>query len=329
MLKGGGKSIGKELKISCIKRNSATASFLSRVLRKETYWVEQITFLLNMLPKIIRHKPAVIYYSDFVLGTYLWHLRRFLKFKYKLLFSNGAPNGPPFKTEDHVQQLLPLYVADAIAKGTPANKMTLLPYALQLNVRDNLNRINTNTELRKRLRLPLDKKIIISVGAINSYHKRMDYVVNEFAKLNQQDYYLLLLGQVYQQSESIIKLAEDKLDKNSYSFKQVNSEEVADHLSASDYFILASLSEGLPRVLLEALGNGLIPIVHDYEVTRQTLGNYGIFKDLTKENTLAAAISEVQKKNYNRGDIINFAYQTYSWDSLSSEYLKMINNLIA
>src|SRR5471030_1017006 len=91
LLKGGGKSIQKEFKIPCVKRNSAFARFLSRITKKERYWIEQFTFLFGMLPSLIKYEPSVIYYSDFILGTFLFHLRRFFKFKYKLLFSNGAP----------------------------------------------------------------------------------------------------------------------------------------------------------------------------------------------------------------------------------------------
>src|ERR1700750_581633 len=76
LLKGGGKSTGKEIKISCIKRNTSLASFIDRITRKGTYWVEQFTFLIGMLSSIARYKPAVIYYSDFILGTYLWHVRK-------------------------------------------------------------------------------------------------------------------------------------------------------------------------------------------------------------------------------------------------------------
>lgn len=328
LLKGGGQSEGKELKISCVQRNSPRAVFLSNIFKKETYWIEEFTFFINMITKIIKYKPSVIYYSDFILGTFLFHLRRFFKFKYKLLFSNGAPNGPPFKTENHVQQLLPLYVTDSIVKGTPADKMTLLPYAIKLNVQENLDRISKSKEIRKRLDLPLDKKIIISVGAINSYHKRMDYVVNEFSKLDQEAYYLLLLGQIHEESEAIIDLAAQKLDKKNYAFKQVNSEEVPVYLAASDIFMLASLSEGLPRVLLEALSNGLTPIVHDYNVTRQTLGKYGVFKDMTETNILTKAINDVENNNYEKVDIINFAWETYSWENLSKKYTKMIYDLI-
>ena len=107
LLKGGGIKNENEIRIPCMQRNSKVSKFLHRITSKEPYYFEQLSFFWGMLFRIIKYKPAVIYYSDFILGTWLWHFRRILKFEYKLLFSNGAPNGPPFSRMDHVQQLLP------------------------------------------------------------------------------------------------------------------------------------------------------------------------------------------------------------------------------
>ena len=132
LLKGGGKSDGLEIKIPCVKRGGRLNGLIFDITKKEKYWVEQLTFFFGMIPSIIKHKPKVIYYSDFILGTFLWHLRRFFKFKYKLLFSNGAPNGPPFTSMDHVQQLLPVYANLAIEQGvSPSMQTLLLPMVLE------------------------------------------------------------------------------------------------------------------------------------------------------------------------------------------------------
>ena len=327
LLKGGGKSERHQIKIPCIKRNSKAANGLSKLLKKEKYWIEEFTFLLGMIPTLIKHKPSVIYYSDFILGTFLWHFRRFAKFKYKLLFSNGAPNGPPFKTEDHVQQLIPKYLNEAIINGENRDKQTLLPYGF--NIKKNYRFVNDSQKkmLQKKYFLPENKKIIISVGAINSYHKRMDYVINEFSHLNNEEYYLLLLGQIDDKSFSIIELAKKTLIKNSYSIKQVSPDEVSVYLSLSDYFILGSLSEGFGRVLIEALRFGLLPIVHDYDVVHQVLGNYGIYANLTKQGILENLIKVVDNSSLKKNDLLNFAYENYSWEKLAPQYETMISKL--
>ena len=328
LLKGGGKSNGRELKIPCIKRNTKLAFSISKATGKERYWIEQFTFLIGMLPQLFKYKPAVIYYSDFILGTFLFHLRRFFNFKYKLLFSNGAPNGPPYKTEDHIQQLLPMYIRQAEIAGTLPDKQTLLPYAISIDKEIIDDTIKNKQTLLGQLSLPVNKKIIICVGAVNHHHKRIDYLVDEFALMNNEDYFLIVLGQIDELSQPILQQAKQKLTSNNYLIKQVNSEDVLSYLCVADYFILPSLNEGLPRVLPEAMSAGLLPIVHDYEVTRETLGNYGVFKNLKENGTLKKAIEEVDQRNLSKMELTNFAFEHYSWQYLGRQYENMISKNI-
>ena len=77
LLKGAGRNKLNEFSIYNLRRKSKTAIILSKLLGKEPYFIEQFTFLIGMLPKIIQHRPSIIYFSDFLLGTFLWHLRIF------------------------------------------------------------------------------------------------------------------------------------------------------------------------------------------------------------------------------------------------------------
>ncbi len=328
LLKGAGEKREKHIKIPCIKRNSSTAELLSQLVNKEKYWIEEFTFLFGMLPSLIKYKPSVIYYSDFILGTFLWHLRRFFKFKYKLLFSNGAPNGPPFNTEDHVQQLVSVYKNDAVKLGVNTKKMTLLPYGFNINVVNNFFSKSQINEMKKKYGLPENKKIIISVGAINSHHKRMDYVIKEFSFLDDSEFFLLLLGQIDENTKPILELAKSNLSSNSYSIKQVSPKEVSIYLGLSDYFFLASLSEGFGRVLVEAQSYGLLPIVHDYEVARDVLKNYAVYGNLKENNVLLKLIIEVNNKKFAKDEIKNFAFLNYSWEKLTPKYEEMITKLL-
>lgn len=324
LLKGAGNNTAHEKAIWCLKRNSTLALKAGKLLGRDTYWIEQFTFFLALIPRLIIYRPSLIYYSDFLLGTWLWNLRRVLKFRYKLLFSNGAPNGPPFTRTDHVQQLLPLYIEQAKKGATPEDIQTLLPYAINFSAEEHIRKVSGQQLYRTELRLPADKKIIISVGAVNSGHKRMDYVIDEFAELDTSKYFLVILGQIDDASNPILELARRKLPMESYCIRQEQSAVVKHYLFAADYFILASLNEGLPRVLPEALSAGLLPIVHDYGVTRQTLGEYGVFKDLRQSGTLSTALQEVNVRAINKEGLINYAWEKYSWEKLTSDYTRLI-----
>jgi 1,2-diacylglycerol 3-alpha-glucosyltransferase len=324
LIKGGGKSIGNEIALPNLPRRKKTAQFLAKILPTDSYTIEQATFCIAMLPLIIKKKPAVIFYSDFTLGTYLWHLRKYLKFKYKLLFSNGAPNGPPFKTEDHVQQLLPVYLEQAIQQGAPASMQTLLPYGFNIDVTERLNNIGNKDTIRRKLGLSVTQKIILSAGAVNKHHKRMDYLINEVSKLG-PDYYLVILGQFEAETPELIALATEKL-KGRFTITNVAYEQVKDYYSAADYFVLASLNEGFGRVLIEALSYGLPCIVHDYINAKQVLGENAVYLNMENEGELARYFLK-GNSNFDKEVLIQAAYNRYSWNVLKDDYLKMISGL--
>jgi 1,2-diacylglycerol 3-alpha-glucosyltransferase len=227
LIKGGGKSIGNEIAVPNLPRRNKAAQFLAKILPTDSYTIEQVTFCMAMLPLILTKKPAVIFYSDFTLGTYLWHLRKYFKFKYKLLFSNGAPNGPPFKTEDHVQQLLPVYLEQAIQQGASVSMQTLLPYGFDIDIQERINSIHQKDQVRKHLGLSSTQKIILSVGAINKHHKRMDYLIEEIAKL-ENEYYLVILGQFEAETADLQRLASEKL-AGRFTIANVSFQQVKDY----------------------------------------------------------------------------------------------------
>ena len=279
---------------------------------------------MSLVPYLISRKPAVIYYSDFELGTYLWHLRRYLKFRYKLLFSNGAPNGPPFKTEDHVQQLLPVYLEQAISQGAPAAMQTLLPYGFDIDLKQRIDSLGQRSMMRKELGLPESKKIILSVGAVNKHHKRMDYLINEIAALN-DDYFLVILGQFETETDEIIKLAQQKLP-GKFLINNVPYTDVHKYYIAADTFALASLNEGFGRVIIEAASYGLPCIVHDYINAREVLGDIGIYVDMKTGGQLSKKILSIFVDNKKETRIVS-TYEKYSWKILNDQYLKMIIKL--
>jgi 1,2-diacylglycerol 3-alpha-glucosyltransferase len=326
LVKGGGKSIGNEIALPNLPRRNKAAQFLAKILPTDSYTIEQATFCMAMLPLILTKKPAVIFYSDFTLGTYLWHLRKYFKFKYKLLFSNGAPNGPPFKTEDHVQQLLPVYLEQAIQQGAPASMQTLLPYGFDIDIRERINSIHQKAQVRKHLGLSPTQKVILSVGAVNKHHKRMDYLIEEIAKLG-KEYYLVILGQFEAETAELQRLASEKL-AGRFTIANVSFQQVKDYYIAADYFVLASLNEGFGRVLIEALSYGLPCIVHDYINAKQVLGENATYLDMRKKGNLMQFF-KTENTTTDKELLIRAAAQLYSWNNLKNKYIYMICKLFS
>ena len=65
----------------------------------------------------------------------------------------------------------------------------------------------------------------------------------------------------------LVAIANELLGPEQYRIASVSPDQVQQYYWSADVFVLASLSEGLPRVLLEALAAGLPCIAHDYATT--------------------------------------------------------------
>lgn len=324
LLKSSGATSKNELSIGSIKRDSKFANTIFKFFKIKQYLLEQISFCVTMLPAILKYKPSLIYYNDTSLGKALWYVRKAFGFKYKLLLCNGAPKSAPYNVEDHIQQLLNLYIVKAVKNGTPANKQTLLHLGFNISQEPTFLTVDSKIALKSKLGLPKKRKIIISVGAVNEHHKRMQYVVKEFSYLDKNEYFLIILGNIGNESKLILDMAASLLPSDSYLIKQAKSSEVPDYLSVADYFILASFTEGSPRVIVEALQFGLIPIVHDYDVVHEVLQQYGVYGDLSKDNVMLELIKKVDQLDYAKSSLWQYAYTNYSWKELKEQYVKLI-----
>src|SRR5207244_3262134 len=95
---------------------------------------------------------------------------------------------------------------------------------------------------RERLRLPADRTIVLSVAALNRYHKRLDYLIEEVASLPEPRPFLLMAGQEEEETPGLRSLARERLGEDGHGFRSVPASEVADLYRASDVFVLASLA---------------------------------------------------------------------------------------
>jgi glycosyltransferase involved in cell wall biosynthesis len=239
---------------------------------------------------------------------------------------------PPFPEYDHVQQVALPYYQEAIAAGERESKHSLVPYGIHVPAKLLGGQFPEKSVCRAKLGLPSEKRVLLSVGNISAYHKRMDYVVREVALIHRESRpFLLLVGQQDQSTFEIAALANDLLGPGGFRLASVPYREMGDFYGASDAFILASLKEGFGRVLLEASSYGLPSLVDDNAVMRYVLGEEGFYADLRETGALAGMISSVLMRGSEDADKERrvAAVQTrFGWSSLKSEYLSMFEKTI-
>jgi 1,2-diacylglycerol 3-alpha-glucosyltransferase len=327
LFKGGGDAREKEVTLWNLRRSDWRANQIGKLTGRSGYNIEQSTFFFSLLPHIYRQNPDIIYLSDINLSHALWHWRRLTKKRYTLLLSNGAPQQPPFSRWDHVQQLTPFHLQQALDAGVPAEKQSLVPYGFHLS--SQLERLTSfeRKALRSQLGLPEEQSLILSVGLIDKNHKRMDYLIREVASLPQPRPYLLLLGQKDAESMEVINLGLQLLGSDNFEVRTVKHHEVCNYYQVADIFVLASLREGLPRVLVEAMSYGLPCLVHDYAITQFVVGKDGYLANFQLKGSLAGLIHEVLTEGYSESKCYlrhRNIYNRFSWTQLRPYYIDMI-----
>jgi len=325
LLKGAGETRPDETVVWNLRRTGRAARWLGKLTGRNGYVTEQWSSFLPVAHQIRRFKPHVMFYSDSNLGFLLYWFRNQIGVPYRLLYSNGGPCHPPFIRRDFVHQVAPFYLEEALRAGEPPEKHFMVPYGINVSVAPVLNP-GAKHELRAKLGLPPERKIVLSVGWIAREHKRMDYLIQEVVRLPEPRPFLLLLGAIDRNSEELVAMAQRLLGPNSFAARSVPYEQVSDFYRAADVFVLCSLQEGFGRAFLEAMSFGLPVIAHRHPVIEYVLGEEGIFADLTQPTGLADLLSFVLTEQLEEQTMLRrweAVRSRFSWRVLARSYREM------
>jgi glycosyltransferase involved in cell wall biosynthesis len=332
LVKGSGPERDRERAVPSLKRDSPLTRVLTRLRGgkvNDELKIEQFAFGFSLQPEILRLKPEVIYFSEWYTGVALDMLRRLNRQDYALVLSNGSMGDTGFEHFDRVHQHTAPALEWVLARGADPTRQTLLPLAF--NVPETVPTTEERSALRSRLGLPHDRTIITSVAALNRWHKRLDYVIEEIARMPEPRPFLLLVGHPEAETEGLVALAQQRLGADGHSIRTVPRSEVDGLLRASDFFVLASFAESLPRALMEAMAHGLPCLAHDYSVARFALGEHGLLADLAQPGALAGLIEANAGGGWdpaNAAERQRFVYDNFSWDRLAHRYVEMLRDAV-
>jgi 1,2-diacylglycerol 3-alpha-glucosyltransferase len=328
LIKGSGPDGDRERSVPSLKRHQLATKALGRGWRGDAVGTEQLAFGLSVLPDVRRWKPDVIYFSEWYTGVMLDKLRRLVAHEFALVLSNGSMGDTGFEPFDRVHQHTAPALEWVLRRGADPQRHILLPVAFE--VPETVPTADERSALRDRLGLPHGRTIVTSVAALNRWHKRLDYVIEEIAGMPEPRPFLLLVGQPEPETAGLVELAQARLGAEGHSIRTVPRPEVDDLLRASDFFVLASFAEGLPRGLMEAMAHGLLCIAHDYSVAHFALGEHGVLADLAQPGALAGLIraNEESWDADRAAERQRFVYDNFSWDRLAPQYVEMLHGAV-
>lgn len=309
-----------------LRRDGTLSSVVAALVRRDRYFVEQLTFFLSFLPALVLGRPDVVYFADLNLGNLCWHWRRLSRQRFKLLYYNGGLTTRPFTRADMVQQLTQAGLEEAIVRGESRAQQTVLAHGVR--VPDTLPSRLTG-DARRALGLPADRPVVLAVGMLDTRIKRTDALIRELAALPAPRPFLALLGAdgPPPDAEDVRALARKLLGDDGFLARAVPHDAISDWYRAADVFALASLREGFGLAYVEALAHGLAVVAHDTAVTRHLLGDFATLTDLTRAGALAQAIGAAlatPSTEAQRAARHASARTRFGWDALRDDYARLL-----
>jgi 1,2-diacylglycerol 3-alpha-glucosyltransferase len=290
------------------------------------YGTEQMTFAAGFGSTLLSWQPDVVWTKETPFAHVLAFTRPMFNLKYKLIFSNGCGFKPAtYAHFDYIQHLHQESFEDAKRYGIPPERMTVLPNLVRIPKLD-----KTKETCRDKFGYKPDDWVITCAAAWNCYHKRIDYLIEEVAKIKDERVKLLLCGQPETDTHYLKKLAHDLLP-NRVQWHTLPSDQVPTALKAADIFVLPSLEELFGGVVVEAMMLGIPVVTHKTSANRQftsfNLPNY----DLSTTGSLAKHLLAIKNSPLDEKQLADLAktmQKLYSEDSLCQQFADMASSAL-
>ncbi len=207
-----------------------------------------------------------------------------------------------------------------LEKGFSENKIIKIPYGVSLSEFNSKNKKKKNTKFR-----------IIYTGSV-SVRKGVIYLLSAFTQLNLKDSELLIIGNIDDEIQHLIKKFRSNKDiifKNS-----VKQSELSEYYLTSNLFVTCSIEEGLSMVQLQAMSCGL-PLIctansGGEEIIKNDVDGYVIpIRDLDALKKKILFLYNNQSICNKMGKLAQLKVQRdFSWESYGKNVIATYKNLL-
>jgi glycosyltransferase involved in cell wall biosynthesis len=243
------------------KRSLQDGFHIHRAYRKKTRFFSQLFFLINIFFYLKSIQPDIIHvqkmslvclpaffskkilkkpYIIYMRGSDVYHISILWKKISKLILKNSVK--VIVLTEDMKRELKKIYCGEIL----------VIPNGIELDNYKNL---------RKQNSLVNNKKIIIFVGTLRPV-KGLIYLIKAMDIIHAEieNTILMIIGDGEERKSLEEAVIKSHLEKVVIFNGKIPNKDIPKYLVQGDVFVLPSLSEGFPNVILEAMAAGL-PIV--------------------------------------------------------------------
>ena len=304
---------------------------------KITNIFNMISGLINIIFFIKKNKPDIVH-------SHLYHpniLTRVVKyFNRKLILINSIHSGEEgkslvrrfaYKRTNFLPNIITnvsLTASHAVERrfSLPKNSIKTIYNGIDMNKYRYIK--DSKEKICSELNLDLNCKIIISIGrlvAIKDHRTLLLAFKNFLDRVSNSEYHLLICGEGVLK-EDLIKLSRNLMIYNHVHFLG-NRKDIPELLSASDLFVLSSINEGLPTVLIEALACGTPCISTDCNGAAEILYNQAdciipIGNPIAMENAIYKFLNIEVLPEY-RNENRNLVYGRFSLDIYAQSWMNI------
>lgn len=289
-----------ERAIACWPRESAAARRAVGAMPRGVGWriglgsayqVEQGTFAAGLVGVLRRERVDILHVQDPHLALLIHRARRLGLVSTRTILAHGTEEPPGFLARfDYVQQLAPWHLEQSRLAGVARPGWSAIPNFIDAD----RFRPGRSEAIRAELGLGPDDLVVLTTAAIKRSHKRIDYLIDEFAGLVRArpdlPARLVVAGGWESETDELIRHGRDVLGDRVRFLVRFPRDRMADLCRAADVFALTSLFEMMPIALLEALACGLPCLVHRHPVLEWIVGDGGSAIDMSAGGSLAAAL---------------------------------------
>ena len=174
--------------LPCSQRLASATQRLTRWTRRgfwrlhlgSAYDLEQATFTWHLLKVLRQEAIDILHVQDPVVALFVDRARRLGWVKSRAILGHGTEESLEFLRKiPYVQHLAPYHLEAARDFGVWKPTWTAIPNFIDTQV----FRPGRVDAIRAELGIPLDGLVVLTTAAIKRGHKRVDYLLDEFAQL--------------------------------------------------------------------------------------------------------------------------------------------------
>jgi len=307
---------GPVMTIPCLKRNDTITRMIARYAPgwswrwhlKSMYEIEQWSFWLRLQRHLKQGHYEILHVQDPVLASLAQTAYQKGRMACRCILAHGTEEPAAYLQRfTYLQHLAPWHLEQTLQTlaiqhappdtTNPFPGWTVLPNFVDTGRFHPVGDAADQRSIREHLKLPLGARIWGTAAAIKTHHKRIDWLIREFARAaaKDPDLHLVVAGSKQTDTDALVALATAQCPGRITFKVNVPHQEMPELLRALDAFVLTSLFEMMPIAILEAISTGLPVFTHEHPVLAWMAGPGGQCVPMDQPGLLAAAMCDTPR----------------------------------